>query len=172
MSHSAFVQNGFKLAIVFRGNQIGNSLAEIPQEAITGFGAFYNMSGKYRQPWRGIIAPQLFELLQHLVGPVLRAGFPAVVDDELDALLAHLIGANCFFIAVQILLEIATHIAPIQLVDFQTRCFLGCRMIRNAEQRISHPQNDPVTCRRRPVQRSVSAHFTRQIHHVGLANHV
>ena len=94
-----------------------------------------------------VVAAQLLELRDHVVGPVLRAGLPAVVDDVADALLAHLVGADRLLVAVEILLHVVLHVAAIHLVDFKAGGLGGGGMIRDAQQRIAEAQHDPIARR-------------------------
>ena len=81
VAHAALMQRGFQLAVVFVGDQVGDGLAEVPEEAVAGFGAFHHVSGEDGHPGQRIVAAALFELGDHVVGPVLRAGLPTVGDD-------------------------------------------------------------------------------------------
>ena len=89
MAHAPLVQRGLQLAVMLVGDQVANGLAEVPQEPVAGFGAFHHLPGENRHPGQRIIAAPLLELRDHVVGPVLRTGLPAIVDHVADAALAH-----------------------------------------------------------------------------------
>ena len=77
----------FELAIVLVCDEVGDGLAEIPEEAIAGFRTPDDVAGKHRKPGSWIVTAQLFELGNHVVGPVQRASLPAVVDYVVNACL-------------------------------------------------------------------------------------
>ena len=141
------MQGVFKLAVVFVGDEIGDGLAEVPQEAVAGFGALDHAAGKHGHPGCGIVAAQLFELRDHVVSPVLRSGFPTVVDYEANASLAHQFGADGFLVAVEVRLEVLLHKAAIEFVDLKARSFGGGGVVGDAEQRVAEAQHDPVARR-------------------------
>src|SRR6266700_399939 len=62
------------------GDQVSDCLTKIPKKTIACRRAFHNVAGQNRQPESRIVAPQVLELQKHIVGPVLRPRFPAVVD--------------------------------------------------------------------------------------------
>ena len=141
MPHSALVEGFFQLSIVLVGNKISDSLAEVPQKTIALLSTFHDAACQHREPGNSVVATQLFELGEHVVSPVLRSGFPTVVDDILDAFLSHLICADCFFVAVEVLFEVILNKAPIELVDFESGGFRSSRVIRYAKQGIPDTQN-------------------------------
>ena len=134
MAHTPLVKSVFQLPIVLGRDQIRDGFAEVPEKAIASFGAFDNSPGQHWQPRRRLVTAKFFELRHHVVSPVLRAGFPAVIDHVLNAFLTHLIRPNSFFVAVEVFLEIILHVAAIKLVHLKPRGLGCCRMIRDSHQ--------------------------------------
>ncbi len=97
---------------------------------------------------------RLLELRDHVVGPVLRSGFPAVVDDVADAALPHLVGADRFFVTVEVLFHVLPNVFAVQLVHFEAGSFRGRGMIRDAQQASSRSAERP-SCPGGGVQSSV-----------------
>jgi hypothetical protein len=92
VAEAEVMDGGFDLAVVFVGGKVGDGLAEVPEEFVAGFGGFNDVAGEDRQPGNGAVSAVLGELGDHVVGPVLRAGFPAIGDDVFQAALAHPVG--------------------------------------------------------------------------------
>ena len=97
------------LVVVVLGGQVADGLAEVPQEAVARLGALHDAAGEDRQPGPQVVAAALGELRDHLVGPVLDAGFPAVGDHVLQAALAHQ-RAHGVLVLVQIVVEVGLHV--------------------------------------------------------------
>ena len=51
--HAPLFQRGLHLSVVLVGDQVGDGLAEIPQELVAGFGALDHSPGENRHPGRG-----------------------------------------------------------------------------------------------------------------------
>ena len=170
VAYVAPMQHGFQLAIVFVGDEVANGLAEVPQELVAGCGALYHLPGQNRHPRRWIIAAQLLELGDHIVGPVLRTGFPAIVDYIADALLAHPVRTHCLLVAVQIGVEVLSDKPAVQLVHFKTGGFCGGGVVGDAQQGIADAKHGPMAGRRRPVQGSIGTHLRGQVDYIGLGD--
>ena len=102
MAHAPLMQRCLQLAVMLVRDQIANGLAEVPQEPVAGFGAFHYLPGENRHPGQRIVATQLLELRDHVVGPVLRTRLPTIVNHVADAALAHVIRADRLLVAVQV----------------------------------------------------------------------
>ena len=137
VAHGAGHEGGLDLAVVLVGDEVGDGLAEVPKEPFAGGGGIDQTPGEDRQPGHGVIAAATAELLDHVVGPIQRAGLPTVCDDVLDAAFAHPVGADGLLVAVEVVVHVAANIAAIELVHLETRGFGGCRVVGNAEQRVA-----------------------------------
>ncbi len=152
MAHTALVKSVFQLSVVFGRDQVRDGFTEVPEKTIAGLGAFDDSARQYRQPWCRIVAAKRFELRHHIVSPVLRSGFPAVIDHILNAFLAHLIRTNCFLVAIEVFFEIIFYETAIKLVHFKSRCLRRRWVIGDSHQRVADAKNDPVALCRSPVK--------------------
>ena len=168
--HPALMQHRLQLTVVLGRNQVRNRLAKIPQKPVARRSTLHHTPGQHRQPRRRIVSAQLFKLRQQVVGPVLRARFPAVIHHVMNAVLAHQLRSHRLRIAVQIRLKILAHIRAVHLVHFKARGLGRRRMIRDPQQRIAKAQHHPVARRRSPIQRSIRLHLRRQVNHARLVN--
>ena len=134
VAHPALFQRGFQLAIMLVCDQVGNGLAKIPQEPVARFGAIDHMPRQNRHPGQRIIAAQLLELRDHVIGPILRTGLPAIVDDVADASFSHEVRANRLLVTVEVVIEILLHKPAIQLIHFEAGSFRGRRMVGDPKQ--------------------------------------
>src|SRR4051812_48522311 len=134
MAHSAPVKSVLQLPVVLGRSEVGDSFTKIPEKVVASFGALYHSPSQDWQPWGRIVTAKLLELCQHVVSPVLRAGFPTVIDHVLDAFLTHLVSADGLLVTVEIFLEIIFHEAAVEFVHFKP-CRLRRRwMIRDSQQ--------------------------------------
>src|SRR5664280_3112974 len=87
---------------MFIGSQVRDGLAEVPQELVARRSALHHVPGKYWHPGQWIVPAQFLELDDHIVGPVLRTRFPAIVDHIADAAFSHHARAYRLLVAVQV----------------------------------------------------------------------
>ena len=87
--HAAVVQHLSEQIVVIVGQQISKSFAEVPEESLAGGRTLNHPSGENWHPGTRIVSSPFGELRNEVVGPVLRAGFPAVADHVLKAAFAH-----------------------------------------------------------------------------------
>ncbi|EEF23102.1 conserved hypothetical protein, partial [Ricinus communis] len=141
-------------------DQVGDGTAEVPQEAVAGLGAIDHAPAQHRQPRQGIIAAALAEFGQHVGGPVLLVGFPAVQHQVAQAL-----GAGHL---AEIRFEVRGDGGAIQLVHFQADALLGGRIVGLAGERVAQAQYGPAACRNVPIKAAIGAQLAGQVDH-GLA---
>src|SRR4029077_6106054 len=89
------------------------------------------------------VAAAFFEFGGEIVGPVCSAGFPTVVDDVLEATLAHEI-ADSGLIIVEIGGHVGADVIGVEFIDFEASAFGGGGMIGDSGERIAHAEDDPV----------------------------
>src|ERR1035437_9148841 len=143
---------------MFIGNQVRDGLAEVPKELIAGLGALYHMSRKHWQPWQRIVPAQLLELGNHVVGPVLRTGLPAIVDHVADTTISHVVPANRLLVAVEVFFEVILHKPAVKLIDLESSGFGSRGVVSDSQQRVPKPQYHPMAVRWCPVERSIRMH--------------
>ena len=158
--HTARRQDVGQLVVVVLRGQLGQRLAEVPQEAVRGLGALHDAAGQGGQPGLHVVAAALGELGDHVVRPVRDAGFPAVGDHVLQAPFAHQ-AASRVLVLIQIIVEVGLHVSFVELVHFETGGLGRRGTVLVAGQRVADAQHHPVPGRRRPVERAVWAHFRR-----------
>src|SRR5688500_12663205 len=59
-------------------NQLLRCLSEIPQEPLTDFPAFHNLTSLYRVKWKRVISSSLLRFFSAFGSPVLRPHFSAI----------------------------------------------------------------------------------------------
>ena len=108
----------------------------------------------------------------HIIGPVLRTGFPAVVHHIAQSLLADQVRANRRLVAVQVCVHVLLHVPAVHLVHFKTGSLGGCRVVSDAQQRVPESKHDPVSRRWRPVECSIGMHLCCQVNDFALCDGV
>ena len=172
MPHAPLMQSGLKLPVVLGCDQVGDRFAEVPEKSVAVCGTLDNPARQHRHPRHRIVATQFPELGNHVVGPVLRAGLPAVVHHVMQSTLADQVGPNGSLVAIQVGVHVLLHIPAVHLVHFKPGG-LGCgRMIGDAEQRVAKAKHRPVAGRRSPVECPIRMHFRGQIDDVVLCDGV
>ena len=139
--------------------KVGDRLAKVPEKSVTGLSAVHDLPGQNRHPGDRIISATLSELGDHIVGPILRAGFPAVVDHIAHAPLTYERGTDGLLIAIEVSLEILLHKSAVELIDLKTRGLSRGWMVGDSEQRVAEAQHYPLAGRRSPVERTIRVHL-------------
>ena len=121
-AHAVLMEHLVHRSVMSFGQQVGDRAAEIPKEAIAHVGAADHSTGQYRQigPW--VVSPALRELLDHVVRPVLHAGFPTIHHHVSKALAEE--RAEMLPNRVHVAVEIVLDVLGIELVHLQT-CSAG-----------------------------------------------
>ena len=127
--------------------------------------------GERRQPRMRIVAAPPRELVDHPVGPVLCAGFPAVADQEAQPARTHQ-WSDGALVVVQVRIHVGLHVLGVQLVHLEPRALRRRGVVRDAQQRIAHAEHDPLAGRRRPVERAVGLHLRCEVENVALPQRV
>ena len=160
-AHTALVEVLRGYSVVILGKEISDGAAEVPQKAIADVRAFHNSAGQHRQVGSRVVSAPTLKFADHLLGPVLVVGFPAV-HEEIAETFAE-VRAQRSRNHVDVSPGIVADVFAAELVYFVSRGFRTGRMIFLSGQRIPHAQDDPLSRRHIPIERPILAHLRCQI---------
>ena len=141
---------GGRRVVVLR-QEVRDGAAEVPQEAVAHVRALHHATGQHRQVRRRVVAAPRAELLDHVVGPVLVPGLPAVHQEVAEALAevrTHGAGDH-----VDVVLDVGVHVLAAELVDLVAGRLRRGGMVLLAGERVAHAQDDPLAGGHVPVER-------------------
>ena len=122
-------------------------------------------AGQRRQVRRGVVAAPLAEFGDHVLGPVLHAGFAAIHHHITQALADQ--RPQSLRDRVDVAVEIGFHVLAAQLVHLVPQTGRRGRPVLRARKRIAHAQNGPLAGWDFPVEAAVLGHLRGQIHNAG-----
>src|SRR6202012_3229910 len=101
--------------------------AKVPQKAVTHIGALHYVTGKHRKISSWVIATTAMKLGNHLIGPVLHTGFPAIHRHVLQRGAGQI--TEMLLDRIHVATEVGLHILRAELVDFITKAGSSCRTV-------------------------------------------
>ena len=116
---SPFFQQVRHRAIVAFRQQVGDRPPKIPQETVAYVGTADHAPRQDRQIPRRVVAAPLLELSDHVVRPVLHAGFPTIHHHIAQTLAEQ--RAEGLFKRIEVTVKIGLDVFAVQLVHFQPR---------------------------------------------------
>ncbi len=96
------------------GEHVGQRAAKIPQEPVADCGALHHAAGQCRQIRCRIVTAALAEFRNHIVGPILHAGFPTVDQNVLQALAVK--RSQAPLDRIEVAVEVRFHVLAAQLI--------------------------------------------------------
>ena len=144
------------------GNLVGDEPAKIPEETVGHILAAHNDTAHHRDERNRVIAVGCLEILDHVVGPVLTAGFVAVLDTDLESLAV--LGRDSPEDLSKIVVEMCADVLLAHLVGLQAGSLHRCRRTDGSGRKHGSVHHDPLPCRNIPDEGAVFGDIFSDVH--------
>ena len=135
------------------GNTVGHQTPQVPKETIREIGTADHNAIQHRKIRNRIVPVTFFENIDHIVRPVLPAGFIAVLHHDLECFPVGF--RNAFQDLADKGVEMESDVFAAHLIDLRPCCFGSRGRVRHTRRKHNHPPDHPVSFRHFPVQHAM-----------------
>ena len=149
--------------IVIR-NLIGNEAAHIPKETVRLLAAAHHNPAVNGHKGHGVVTVGTLEILNHMVGPVLTAGFVTIFHHNAESLAV--LRRNAFQDKSDVIVEVGIDMFLAHLVGFKSAPLDGCRTVHRTGGHHGRAHHHPLPFGHAPGERTVRSHTVGQVDHL------